>query len=133
MITTLMGHALDWYMKFSVVSAEVAQKLLDQIRVGLIDEFRKPKYESQCITYIKDIKKLSMESVQDFYQRFKTLMAKLRSQMLDTQHKEWFIAALLPHIQIPLMQQKFVSQTEALELDMNCESSPVGETGARMM
>ena len=56
MITTLRGQALDWYMKFSVVSTGVPQKTLDQIRAGLIDEFRKPKYDSQCITEIKEIK-----------------------------------------------------------------------------
>ena len=53
MITTLRGHALDWYMKLSVVPARISQKTLDQIHAGLIDEFSKPKHESQCITGIK--------------------------------------------------------------------------------
>ena len=74
-----------------------------------------------------------MEYVWDFDQRFKTLMAKVSFQMLDVHHKEWFIATLLPHIWIPLMQQKIVSQTKALELAMKLESSPVRETGAGMM
>ena len=76
MITTLGGCGLDWYMKFSVVPTGVPQKTLDQIRAGLIDEFRKPKYDSQCITEIKEIKKLPTEAVWDFDQRFKMLMAK---------------------------------------------------------
>ena len=42
------------------------------------------------------------------------------------QHKEWFIAALLPHIRGPLMQQNIVMQMEALELVMNLEASPIG-------
>ena len=42
-----------------------------------------------------------------------------------TQHKEWFIAALLPHIGTPLMQQKVVDQQEALEIAMKLETAPV--------
>ena len=58
MITTLRGHALDWYMKFSIVPVGVFLKKLSEIRVGLIDEFRKPKYESHCIIEIKETKQL---------------------------------------------------------------------------
>ena len=64
----------------------------------MISEFRKPKSESQCITEIKEIKQALVETVWDFDQQFKTLMAKVSFQMSDVQHKEWFIAALLPHI-----------------------------------
>ena len=67
-----------------------------------------------------------MESVWDFNQRFKTLMAKVFFQMSNVQHKEWFIVAMLPDIGICLIQQNVVSQREALELAMNLESSPVG-------
>ena len=51
--------------------------------------------------------------------------------MLDMQHKEWFIAMLLPHIRGPLMQQNIATQTEALELEMKLEASPIryGATG----
>jgi DnaJ-class molecular chaperone len=48
------------------------------------------------------------------------------------QRKEWFIAALLPHIRLPLMQQKGVSQAEALEIAMKLEASPIGETSSGM-
>ena len=64
----------------------------------MISEFRKPKSESQCITEIKEIKQALAESVWDFDQRFKTLMAKVSFQMSSVQHKEWFIVAFLPHI-----------------------------------
>ena len=43
------------------------------------------------------------------------------------QHKEWFIAALLPHIRTPLMQQKVADQQEALEIAMKLETAPVGD------
>ena len=92
MITAMRGRVLDWYMKFFVVPTRVTQKTLDQIQAGLIDGFRKPKSESQCITEIKEIKQLSTKSVRDFYQRLKMLMAKVSFQKLDVQKKEWFIA-----------------------------------------
>ena len=53
MITTPRGHAY-WYMKFFVVPIGIAQKILDKIWVGLIDEFINPKSKSQCITMIKE-------------------------------------------------------------------------------
>ena len=40
---------------------------------------------------------------------------------------------MFPHIHVPLMQQKIVSQSEALELTMKLESSPIGEIDAGMM
>ena len=104
MITTLRGCALDWYMKFSIVPIGVVPKTLNEIRLGLIDEFKKPKSESQCITDINELKKLQIKSVRDFDQRFKMLMAKVSLQMSDVQQKEWFIASLLPHIRMSLMQ-----------------------------
>ena len=55
---TLRGHALEGYMKFSIVPVGFSYKMLDQIWVGMIYEFRKSKYELQCITQIKDIKQL---------------------------------------------------------------------------
>ena len=64
----------------------------------MISEFIKPKSESQCITEIKKIKQELAESVWDFDQRLKTLMSKVSFPMSNVQHKEWFIAMLLPHI-----------------------------------
>ena len=60
-------------------------------------------------------------------------MAKVSFQMSDVQHKEWFIAALLPHIQTPLMQQEIVSQIEDREISMKLEASLVGYTSSGMM
>ena len=59
-------------------------------------------------------------------------MYKVIFQMSDVQHKEWFINVLLPHIRVPLMQQKIVSKIEALEIAMKLEASLVGEIGAGM-
>jgi hypothetical protein len=70
-----------------------------------------------------------MESVWDFDQRFKDLMGRLTFQISDQQHKEWFIARLVPHIHRPLIQQKVASHPEALEIAMKLESSLVGDSG----
>ena len=99
----------------------------------MICEFRKLKFESQCITNIKEIKQLLKKSICDFDQRFKILMAKVSFQMLDAQHKEWFIVALLLHIQGKFLQHKVVSQTEALKIAMKLESSSIENGNVGMM
>jgi hypothetical protein len=55
-----------------------------------------------------------IEPVCKFDQRFKTLTGHLSFQIMDEQHKEWIIVALLPHIRVPLMQHKVTSQDEEL-------------------
>ena len=64
----------------------------------------------------------------DFDQRFKTLLGQVNFEFPAQQHQEWFIAALLPHIQLPLMQQKVTSQSKALEIAMRLEASPMPES-----
>jgi len=68
------------------------------------------------------------ESVWDFDQRFKTLLGQVNFEFPVQQHQEWFIAALMPHIRLPLMQQKVTSQSEALEITMRLEASPMSES-----
>ena len=55
MFTTLRGHALDSYMKFYVVPIEILQKTLNRIQAGLIDESRKPKFESWSLWKLNKI------------------------------------------------------------------------------
>ena len=81
----------------------------------------------QYITELKEIKQYPNETVWDFDQRFKTLMARVSFEMNDIQHKEWFIATLRSHIRLPLMQQKILTQSEAMEIAMKLKASPVGE------
>ena len=61
----------------------------------------------------------------DFDQRFKVLLDQVSFTIGPAQHKEWFIAALLPHIRAPLMQQKVADQQEALEISIKVETAPV--------
>ena len=72
------------------------------------------------------------ETIWDFDQWFKTLMARFSFKMSDVKHKEWFIAALVPHIRQPLMQQKITTQDESLEMAMKLEASPIGQNSVGM-
>ena len=54
--TTLMGHALDWYMRFMLVPQGAIVKTLDEICKGLFEEFKKLKSEAQYIAELKEIK-----------------------------------------------------------------------------
>ena len=78
-------------------------KTLDEIQTGLFDAFKKLKSEAQYITELKEIKLFPNETIWDFDQRFKTLMAQVSFQMSDVQQKEWFIVMLVPHIRQPLL------------------------------
>ena len=72
------------------------------------------------------------ETVWDFDQRFKTLLGQANFVFPTQQHQEWFIAVLLPHIRLPLMQEKVTSLSEALEIVMRLEASPMSESALGM-
>jgi hypothetical protein len=61
-----------------------------------------------------------------------TLTGYLSVHIPYEQNKQWFIVALLPHIRVPLMEQKITSQDEALEITMKLESTPMGESSSVM-
>jgi hypothetical protein len=122
--TTFRDRALKWFMKYS--NGQV--RTLLEVKVAMIAEFKKPKSESQCITELKEIKQKPNESVWEFDQKIKTLLSQVSFNIDAQQHREWFIAALLPHIRLSLMQQKVASQAEALEIAMKLEASPIAET-----
>ena len=96
--TTLRGRALECFMRFTRVPQGGTAKTLDEIKIGLFEEFKKLKSEAQYITELKKIKQLPNEMIWDFDQRFKTLMDRVSFQMSNAQHKEWFIMELVPHI-----------------------------------
>ena len=77
---------------------------------------------------MKEIKQLPHELVWDFDQRFKTLLGQVNFEFPPQQHQEWFVIALLPHIRLPLMQQKVTSQSEALEIVMKLEASSLSDS-----
>ena len=73
----------------------------------------------------KEIKQISGKLMWDYDQRFKTLLESLKFQILDTQHRGWFITRLLPHIQILMTRQKVTTHSEVLEITMHLESTRV--------
>lgn len=46
----------------------------------------------------------------------------------DDQHRDWYIFLLLPHLRLPLSQQKIGMQAEAIEILMRLEASLVQDT-----
>ena len=54
--TTLRGRALEWFMRFTQVPQGGTAKTLDEIRIGLFEEFKKPNFEAEYITELKEIK-----------------------------------------------------------------------------
>lgn len=70
-------------MKFHTTTPVGHTRTLAEIKNALILEFKKPKSESQCIIELKKIKQGPNEIVQDFDQRFKSLMDKLTFQILS--------------------------------------------------
>ena len=130
--TTLRVSALEWFMRSMQVPQEGTVKTLDEIQTRLFEEFKKSKSEAQCIIELKEIKQFANEMIWDFDQWFKTLMAQVSFYMSNFYHKEYFITMLVPHISQPLMQQKIVTQSEALDTMMKLEALPVGETAVGM-
>lgn len=49
------------------------------------------------------------EATWEYAQQFIDLMGRLTFRILDTSHKQWFIAGLLPLTRSPLMQQKIAT------------------------
>ena len=56
---------------------------MDEIRRGIFEELKKVKSKAQYITELKEIKQFPNETIWDFDQRFKKLMARVSFQMSD--------------------------------------------------
>ena len=50
---------------------------MDEIKIGLFEEFKKPKSEAQYITELKEINKFPNEMIWNFDHQFKTLLARV--------------------------------------------------------
>ena len=55
-------------MRFMGVPQGGTAKTLDEIRIWLFEEFKKPKSEAQYITELKEIKQFPNETIWDFDQ-----------------------------------------------------------------
>ena len=45
--TTLRGHVLEWFMRFTQVPQGGTAKILDEIKIGIFEEFKKSMSEDQ--------------------------------------------------------------------------------------
>jgi len=124
--TTFKDKDLTWYMKYMATTSMGQERSLMVIKRYILKEFQKPKSESQCITKIKDIKYQAREIVWNYDQRFKILLDRPMFHIQDIQHREWFIVGLLPHIHVPLTQQKVMTQAKVVEIAMHLEATPRG-------
>jgi hypothetical protein len=69
----------------------------------------------------------------DYDQQFKIMLDRFRFHIQKIQHREWFIVGLLPHIHVPLTQQKVMTEAKFVEIVMHLESTlGGGETSTRL-
>ena len=81
-----------------------ANETIDEIKMALKQQFKKPKSYAQIVNELKDIKQGAFESVWEADQRLNKEIREGGFQYDDRQHTEWFIAMLLPHLRIPMGQ-----------------------------
>lgn len=58
--------------KYTVLARHVMT--LDEINEALLKEIQKPKFKSQCIRKIKEMKQKASESMWDYNHRFKIIL-----------------------------------------------------------
>lgn len=61
----------------------------------------------------------------ELHQRLKCGINEANMNLKDSQHDDYFIVALLPHLRIPLSQQKIGTWAEALEIAMRFHETPI--------
>lgn len=115
LVTALEDQALTWYIKYC---SDNPNATLAKTQRALNKEFRKPKSEAQSLTEFKKIQQKIDETPWDFDQRLKFLIKQTNMVITDSQHHDWYIVSLLPHLRVPLSQQKIATQEESLEIVM---------------
>jgi len=75
-----------------------------------------PKSDSRSVIGFKEIMMRFNETSWEFDHRLKCQIREANMQIIDSQHREWFIVSLLPHLRINLSQQKIETQVESLEI-----------------
>ena len=125
MVTALQDCVLTWYIKYCVDNPHAS---LAESQTNLNKEFSKTKFEAQSVIEFKEILMRVGETPWDFDQRLKCKIRQANMKISYTQHRDWFIASLLPHLRIALSQQKIATQAEALEIMMRLHTSPIQDT-----
>jgi len=82
---------------------------VEDIQIALNKEFSRPKYEAQLIVRFKEIMMKPGETPGELDQRLKCKIYEANMNLTDGQHREWFVASLLPHLRVALSQQKLMT------------------------
>jgi len=114
--------ALTWYIKYCY---DNPLETLAETKIALNKEFSKTKIDSQSVVGFKDITLRVDETLWELFQRLKCMIREANMQLIDGQHREWFIDSLLPHLRIALSQQKIETQAKALEIEMRLHATPM--------
>jgi len=67
----------------------------------------------------------STETPWESDQMLKCTIHEANMNLKDRQHREWFVASLLPHLRVALSQQKITAQAEALDISMRVHETPM--------
>ena len=121
LVSGLQDHALTWYIKYS---SDNPNARVADIQAVWNREFNSSKSEAKLIVGFKEITMLPSETPWELYQRLKCMICEANMNLADKQHREWFVASLLPHLRVALSQQKITTQVEALEIEMRLHETP---------
>ena len=126
LVSVLKDRALNWYINHSNDHPNAG---IVEIQTTLNREFSKPKLETQSIIGFKEIVMLPGETPWDLDQRLKSMICEANMNLMDGQHRVWFVASLTPHLRMALSQQNLSTQTEALEMAMRLHETPIQDLG----
>ena len=65
------------------------------------------------------------ETPWDLDQRMKSMIREANVNLMDGQHRTWFVESLTLHLRTTLSQQTISTQAEALEMVMRLHESPI--------
>lgn len=95
-----------WYIKYFNDNPNVA---LAKIQTTLNKEFSRPKSEAQTIVGFKEIAMKPGETPWELDHRLMFTIREANMNLTDGQHREWFMALLLPLLRVALSQQKITT------------------------
>ena len=68
---------------------------------------------------------LPSETPWELDQRLKCTIREANMNLTNGEHREWFVASLLPHLSSALLQQNITNQAKALEISMRLHETPM--------
>ena len=122
LVSVLQDCALTWYIMYSNDNPNAR---VTDIQTTLNKYFSRPKSEAQSIVGFKEIAMKPGETPWELDQRLKCKIHEANMNLTDAQHREWFVASLLPHLRVSLSQQNITTQGEALEIAIRLHESPM--------